>query len=261
MEEELSMTSLARAVSTEAFGAFALVVVTLTVVTIGPGVIPGALAYGFATAGLIAALGHVSGGHFNPAVTLAMLCAKQIDVLAAAAYWIAQFTGGAVGALVVMMAIDREVVAVGTPGVNDELTNVGGAVAAEAIATFALVLVMFCTVSDRRSPVSVYPMAAGLTVTAGFFAIAPLTGAAINPARGFGAAVVGGEWDGVAAWLAGPVVGALLAWLLYQFVLAPDDDSDHRPSSSTPSGRERTGRQSAASGPPLPPPPGSPLLP
>ncbi|WP_083460208.1 MIP/aquaporin family protein [Jiangella muralis] len=239
------MDSLTRNVVAEAFGTFVLVVLTVTVIMIGPGLIPAALAYGLGTAALVSSLGHVSGGHFNPAVTLALLLGKKIDILAAVAYWIAQFLGAAAGALLVMLVSDREVVQAGTPAVADNI-GVGGAITAEAVATFILVLAYLGSVVDRRAPASVYPMAIGLTVAAGFFAIAPLTGGALNPARGFGPAVIGGEWDAVATWLGGPLAGAVLAWALYQFVIAPGDAV--------------AGRRGAESGH-LPPPPGSSLLP
>ncbi|PZF81758.1 MIP/aquaporin family protein [Jiangella anatolica] len=242
------MDNLTRNVVAEAVGTFMLVFVTVTVVAVGPGIIPAALAYGLGTAALIAALGHVSGGHFNPAITLAMLLSKRIDTLAAVAYWIAQLAGAAAGALVVMLSSERDVVRAGTPVIADDLVSVGGAIAVEAAATMILVLVYLGTVVDQYAPASVYPLASGLTIAGGFFAIAPLTGGAINPARGFGPSVVSGEWDGLAAWLAGPLVGAVIAWALYQFVVAPNRAE---------SGAGRRTRSSR----PLPPPPGSSLLP
>ena len=137
-----------------------------------------------------------------------------------------QFAGAALGALVVMLAVDDEGVAAGTPMINENLVNVGGAVALEAVATFILVLVFFGTVVDERAPVSVYPFAIGGVVIAGNGALLATTGGALNPARGFGPAVVSGEWDAVASWLAGPLIGAVLAWALYAFVI-----SDREPSS------------------------------
>lgn len=241
------MDNLSRNLIAEAFGTFVLVALTVSVITIGPGIIPAALTYGFATAALVATLGHVSGGHLNPAITLAYLLSRQIDVLAAAMYWIAQFIGGAAGALAVMLATDRDIVTAATPVVFDDVVDTTGAIIAEAVATMILVLVVLGTVVDRRAPSSTYPMAIGITVTAGFFAIAPLTGGALNPARGFGPAVVSGEWDGVAAWLAGPIIGAVLAWALYQYVIAP--------------GESAANRRLGPAGQPLPPPPGSSLLP
>ncbi|RIQ20881.1 MIP/aquaporin family protein [Jiangella rhizosphaerae] len=241
------MDNLSRNVIAEAVGTFLLIALMVTVATIGPGIIPAALTYGFATAALVAALGHVSGGHFNPAITLAYLLSRQIDILAAVAYWIAQFLGAAAGALAIMLIADGDVVTAATPVFLEENVSVTGAVIAEAMATFVLVLVILGTVVDQRAPSSVYPMAIGISVTAGFFAIAPLTGGAMNPARGFGPAVVSGEWDGVAAWLGGPLIGAVLAWALYRFAVSGGDSPI----------RDSSGNRSHV----LPPPPGSSLLP
>ncbi|WP_162606165.1 MIP/aquaporin family protein [Jiangella asiatica] len=202
----------------EAVGAFILVTSTLLVV--GAGATPRALTYGLVVVGLVVGLGHVSGGHFNPAITLAMLLDRKIDVLGAAAYWIAQFAGAALGAVTVMLTTDREVVEAGTPRIADAM-DVGGAIVLEAIFTFAIVLVVFCSVVDERAPLSAYPFGIGMTVAVGAFATDALTGGALNPAKGFGPAVVSGEWDAVAAWLAGPIIGAALAWAFYRFVIAP----------------------------------------
>src|SRR5690606_1000029 len=209
----------------EAVGTMALVFVTLMALGVSGMATPSILAYGFIVAALVASLGHVSGGHFNPAITLAMLLARKIDPLGAAVYWVGQFAGAAVGALVVMLAVDEEGVAAGTPAINENLVNVGGAITLEAVATFILVLVFFGTVVDERAPLSVYPFAIGGVIIAGNAALLPTTGGALNPARGFGPAVVSGEWDAVAAWLAGPLIGAVLAWAVYAFVIAERQSS------------------------------------
>ncbi|SDU86219.1 aquaporin Z [Jiangella alkaliphila] len=202
----------------EAVGA--LIIVSGTLLAVEAGATPRALTYGFLIAGLTAAFGHVSGGHFNPAVTLAMLLDKKIDVLGAVAYWVAQFAGGAAGAVLVMLTTDRVVVEAGTPVVAEPM-DIGGAIALEALFTMIIVLVIFGAVVDDRAPLSAYPFGIGLTVAGAAFATDAFTGAALNPVRGFGPAVVGGEWDSVASWLAGPIIGGVVAWLLYRYVIAP----------------------------------------
>ncbi len=229
----------------EAIGAFILVSSTLMV--FGAGATPRALTYGFVVLGLMVAFGHISGGHFNPAITLAMLLDKKIDVLGAVAYWLAQFAGAALGAVAVMLTTDREVVELGTPVVADVM-SVGGAIGLEAIFTMAIVLVVFGSVVDDRAPLSAYPFGIGLTVAVGAFATDSLTGSALNPARGFGPAVVSGQWDGVASWLAGPIIGAVIGWALYRFVIAP-------PGGSGPFGQRRSAYPQPV------PPPGPSLLP
>jgi MIP family channel proteins len=205
----------------EAIGAFALCFVGILVINSGAVDLTGvALAYGLIVAVMVAALGHVSGGHFNPAVTLAYLLSRRIDPAMAAIYWGAQLIGGLVAAVIVTWTVGRGAVATGTPVVADDVNAFVGIVL-EAVATFFLVLVIFGTVVDRRAPATVYPLAIGLTVAAGVYAIFAFTGGALNPARAFGPALVGGEWGGVAAWLIGPLLGGVLAWAVYEYVISP----------------------------------------
>lgn len=231
----------------ESFGAF--VIVFSTVVVTNLGWTPRALIYGFVVAGLVAGLGHVSGGHFNPAVTLAILLARRIDVASAVVYWVAQVVGGVVAAWVIVLSTNSNVLAIGTPVIADEPVDVsmGGAITVEAIATMAVVMVVFGTIVDSRAPVSVYPFAIGLTYSAGVMVSGPLTGGSLNPVRGFGPALVGGDWGGLGAWLAGPLIGAVLAWALYTFVISDDGMS-----------MKGTGRTSFPEQ--LPPPPGPSLM-
>ncbi|HMG29348.1 MAG TPA: aquaporin [Jiangellaceae bacterium] len=210
----------------EAVGVFALCFIgILAIAGSGGDITAVALAHGLAIAVMVAALGHVSGGHFNPAVTLGLLLGRKIDPPMAVVYWVAQLAGGLVAAVVVALATDRDVVAFGTPTLADDVNPVWG-ILLELVATFFLVLVVYGTVVDRRAPASVYPFAIGLTITAGIFAIGAYTGGALNPARGFGPALVGGEWGGTAAWLIGPLLGGILAWALHEYVLAPREEAD-----------------------------------
>lgn len=209
----------------EAIGVFALVFVGVLAISNGADITGSGLAHGLAIAVMVAALGHVSGGHFNPAVTLGLFLGRRIDLPMAVVYWVAQLMGGLLAALLVALTTSADVVEFGTPTLLDD-TGVGWGIVLEAVATFFLVLVVFGTVIDRRAPVSIYPFAIGLTITAGTLAIGPYTGAALNPARGFGPALVGGEWGGVLAWLIGPLVGGALAWALHEYVLTPREQAD-----------------------------------
>jgi MIP family channel proteins len=203
----------------EGIGAFVLTFVALMTFTTGD-ITPYAVAQGLTILVLVAALGHVSGGHFNPAVTLAFLLGRRIDVVGASIYWAAQLIGGIIAALVVLLTLSRDTVAAGVPvpATEGEL-NVLGAIVLEAIAVFVVVLVVLGTIVDHRAPLSVYPFAIGLAYAAGIFAIGGFTGGALNPARAFGPAVVGGEWEGIASWLIGPLLGAALAWVLFEYVI------------------------------------------
>jgi MIP family channel proteins len=210
----------------EAVGVFALCFVGILAITGSGGDLTAvALAHGLAIAVMVAALGHVSGGHFNPAITLGLFLGRKIDLPMAAVYWVAQLLGGLLAAIVVWLATTRDVVAFGTPTLADDVNPVWGIVL-ELVATFFLVLVVYGTVVDRRAPVSVYPFAIGLTITAGIFAIGAWTGGALNPARGFGPALVGGEWGGTVAWLIGPLLGGIAAWALHEYVLMPREEAE-----------------------------------
>ncbi len=205
----------------EAIGAFALCFVGILAINSGAVDLTGvALAYGVIVAVMVAALGHVSGGHFNPAVTFAFLLGRRIDPAMAAVYGAAQLIGGLVAAVIVTWTVGRSAVATGTPVLADDVNALAGIVL-EAVATFFLVLVIFGTVVDRRAPATIYPLAIGLTIAAGVYAVGAFTGGALNPARGFGPALVGAEWGGVAAWLIGPLLGGALAWAVYEYVIAP----------------------------------------
>src|SRR5919106_6923931 len=148
----------------EAIGIFTLVFVGVLAVS-NVDLTGAALAQGLAIAVMVAALGHVSGGHFNPAITLGLFLGRKIDLPMAIVYWVAQLLGGLVAALVVALATSTDVVEIGTPTLGDD-TGVGWGIVLEIVATFFLVLVVFGTVVDRRAPASVYPFAIGLTITA-----------------------------------------------------------------------------------------------
>lgn len=210
---------------TEALGVFALCFIGILAIN-SPNDLTGvALAHGLAIGVMVAALGHVSGGHFNPAITLGLFLGRKIDLPMAGVYWAAQLLGGGIAALVVALTVSREAVAIGTPVLAPDVNPLVGIIL-EMIATFFLVLVVYGTVIDQRAPASVYPFAIGLTITIGILAIGSFTGGALNPARGFGPALVGGEWGGTLAWLIGPLLGGVAAWALHTYVLMPREEPE-----------------------------------
>jgi MIP family channel proteins len=212
---------------TEALGVFTLCFIGILAINSGNDLTGIALAHGLAIGVMVAALGHVSGGHFNPAITLGLLLGRKIDAPMAGVYWAAQLLGGVLAAVVVALTAPtgREAVAIGTPVLADDV-NVLVGIVLEMIATFFLVLVVYGTVVDRRAPASVYPFAIGLTITIGILAIGAYTGGALNPARGFGPALVSGEWGGTLAWLIGPLLGGVAAWALHTYVLMPREEPE-----------------------------------
>ena len=183
-----------------------------------------ALAHGLAIAVMVSALGHISGGHFNPAITFGFVLTRRIVPSLAAAYWLAQLAGGVLGALALRLLFPEEAnLDQGVPVVNASI-NVGAAVGLEAILTFFLVWVVFATAVDPGGAFkSIAGLAIGLTITIDILAAGPLTGAAMNPARALGPELVQGVWDDFWVYLVGPALGAAVAALAYEWLyLRPD---------------------------------------
>ncbi|HEX5724853.1 MAG TPA: MIP family channel protein [Longimicrobiaceae bacterium] len=220
----------AHALAAEAIGTFALCFIGI--LAINAGVIAGqpegvvslttvALAHGLTIAVMVAALGAISGGHFNPAVTFGFVVTRRMDPVRGALYWAAQI-GGAVAASLLLRALfgSGEPVAAGTPVLAPGV-SAGAGIAVELVTTFFLVLVVFGTAVDERAPKSVFPFAIGLTVALDIMAIGPITGAAMNPARVLGPALASGMWDDHLVYWTGPLLGAAAAaWLWHGFLLA-----------------------------------------
>jgi len=184
------------------------------------------LAHGLTIAVMVAALGAISGGHFNPAVTLGFVITRRMSPTKGLAYWAAQLTGASVAAFIIAAAFGPATVAGATPALAVDVSPVAGVVM-EAITTFFLVLVVFGTAVDERAPKSVYPLAIGLTVALDIMAIGPITGAAMNPARAFGPALACGHWASHLVYWAGPLIGGAVAAIVYQwFVQTPKKKAD-----------------------------------
>jgi MIP family channel proteins len=186
----------------------------------GPGLLGVALAHGLALAVLVSALGPVSGGHFNPAVTLAVWIMGRITPTRVALYLVAQLIGGlAAGlALKAVFADVWQASNIGTPSLGAEITPILG-IGIEAILTTLLVLVVIGTAVDPRAP-KIGGLAIGLAVAADILVGGPLTGAAMNPARWFGPAVAAGAYADWYVWWIGPFIGAAVAALIYRSTLA-----------------------------------------
>jgi MIP family channel proteins len=181
------------------------------------------LVHAFLLFGLIVMFGVVSGGHFNPAVTLAAAAIRRISPIDAAIYVLAQLSGGVLGALLCkgLLLDEGRATNYGAAEVSALLGgNFQGAIV-EALGTFCLVLVILAAVFSRKSFKEWAPLAIGTTL--GFIVMVggPLTGGSFNPARWFGPALVGNEWGGVWPYLVGPIVGSLLAAAVFRFILEP----------------------------------------
>jgi MIP family channel proteins len=181
------------------------------------------LVHAFLLFGLIVMFGVVSGGHFNPAVTLAAWVIKRIGSVDALIFMLAQLSGGVLGALLCkgLLLDEGRATHYGAATVSPILGSDFRGSIIEAIGTFCLVLVILAAVYSKKSFKDWAPLAIGTTL--GFIVMVggPLTGGAFNPARWFGPALVSGEWGGVWPYLVGPIVGSLLAALVFKFVLEP----------------------------------------
>lgn len=177
-----------------------------------------ALAHGIILAVMVSALMRIS-GHFNPAITLGFLATKRIDPMMAALYIVAQITG-AVAAAYALKATFPDAIFVATRGGGQMMAlDVTGpqAFIMEAIGTFFLVFVVFGTAVDERGP-KIGGLAIGLVLAADILAIGSRTGASVNPARSFGPAVASGVFEAQMLYWAAPIVGGLVAALLYEYL-------------------------------------------
>jgi MIP family channel proteins len=186
----------------------------------GPGLVGIALAHGLVLAVMISALGAISGGHFNPAVTVAVRLAGRIEWGHAVAYVVVQLAAAVAAGLALRWVLPEASwtpSAIGTPALGDGISPLAG-IAIEAILTVVLVLTVFGTAIDARAP-RLGGMAIGLAVAADVLMGGPLTGAAMNPARWFGPAIASGHLDNWYVWWVGPLIGAIVAALIYRYAL------------------------------------------
>jgi MIP family channel proteins len=223
--------------SAEFIGTFALVFVgggaIVAMRGAGPiGLVAIALAHGLILALMVTATMRIS-GHLNPAVTLGFLAVRRIEPMMAGLYLVAQLLGACLAAFALKLLIPPEQFAAvhGTIQEIAEGVSWGQAVALEAIATFFLTFMVFGTAVDPRAP-RVGGFAIGLTIAADILAIGPLTGASMNPARSFGPAFATGNFVGQSVYWGGPILGSVLAAVLYDYVLLrgahePPEPPDH----------------------------------
>lgn len=176
-----------------------------------------AIAHGLIMALLVTATMRIS-GHLNPAVTIGVAVTRRLSPGSAMIYIVAQCAGAVVAALALKALFPPAVAHASRLGGQWVAGNVGtlSAIALEAIATFFLVFVFYGTIVDPRRP-KVGGFAVGLVLTADMLAIGPLTGGSMNPARSFGPALVSGNFDGHLIYWVGPVLGGIVAGLLYHW--------------------------------------------
>ncbi len=184
----------------------------------GLGLLGIALAHGLAIGIMVSALGHISGGHFNPAVTIGIWVTKRLNTIDALLYWAAQLAGATAAAFLLKTVIPEDIwraVSLGTPELARDFPVWAG-MSLEAVTTFFLVLVVFATAVDEKGAFrSIAGFGIGLTITLGILVAGPFTGAALNPARAFGPALAATHWAHHGVYWIGPLAGGFLAGLLY----------------------------------------------
>jgi MIP family channel proteins len=224
------MPSLLRRSLAEALGTFALVFIGVGSVAAkyypdaNYGLYGVATAHAIVLAVMITATMAISGGHLNPAVTIGLLVARRTTGQTAAAYIVAQLTAAVLGAAAIKAIFPIGVtrpIALGTPAIASNI-QISQAIALEAILTFFLVSAVFGTCVNPDAP-KVGGFAVGLVLWFGILVGGPLTGAAMNPARAFGPALVAGQWVAHSVYWVGPILGGIVAGLLWENVLLPKE--------------------------------------
>jgi len=231
----------------EFIGTFALVfigagaVAVLTPTLGSSGLVGIALAHGLVLAIFVSNLGHISGAHFNPSVTVGAWVAGKIETVRGLAYIVSQLAGAVAAAGLLRVAIPEAIwrrTDLGVPTVshNFGITN-GKALLIEAILTFFLVFTVFATAIDDRGVFkSIAGLAIGLVLTFDILMGGILTGAAMNPARAFGPALVSGHWTDIWIYWIGPVIGAIIAASVYFFAFLREREEVAAPRTEMPIG-------------------------
>lgn len=196
-----------------------------------------ALAHGLAIGVMVCAVGHISGGHFNPAVTFGFVVTRRIEPHLAALYWFAQLTAAALAAFLLQVVLPQsqtDAVNLGAPTLGPGV-GAGAGIAIEAVLTFFLLWVVFATAVDPRGAfATISGLAIGFTIALDILIAGPYTGGAMNPARAFGPQLAQDVWSDGWVWYLGPLLGGAAAALLYDRLYL-------RPVSPEPVGPPETG--------------------
>ena len=220
------MTQHTRALAAEAAGSFWFFFIGAGAIVNGGGLLDVALAHGLALAVAISALGALSGGHFNPAVTFALAIVGKHPWSRLPTYWAAQLIGGVLAGFALRWVFDYALAAVdkthlGTPALAGAVTP-AVAIGVEALLTVFLVWAVYGTAVSPLAP-RIAGFGIGLAVTADILIGGPLTGAAMNPARWFATAVPAGYFDNWYVYWIGPLLGGAIAALTIRYAFTPPE--------------------------------------
>ena len=181
-----------------------------TPATAGILVVP--FAFGLGLLAAIFAFGHVSGGHYNPAVTIAMVLDKRTTPVEAVGYIIAQVIGAIGAGAIILISINQDAVKAGITKPGAGISDVSALILEITFTAFFLIVIL--TASKRAG--SLAGVAIALALVAIHFALSTLTGSSVNPARSIGSAVVGGDLNQLWIYLVGPIVGGIIGWGIYR---------------------------------------------
>lgn len=216
------------AIVMEFIGTFALMFLGAgsIILTKGENLVAIALAHGLAIGVMIAAGGHLSGGLFNPAVAIGLMSTGKLPPLRGLAFIVSEMLGGIAAAIVLKAMLPAALV--NDPKVKLGATLPGPGIEAwqacgiEIVLTFFLMFVIYGAAVDKRGATAIAPLAIGLTITIDILMGGGFTGASMNPARSIGPMLLQSEWTAAWVYFVGPIVGAVLAALVYHFVLYDD---------------------------------------
>lgn len=191
------------------------------------------LAFGFAIAAAIYALGNISGCHINPAVTIGLWSVKKFPGRDVIPYMISQLVGASFASMLFAVIVGMGAVTVGGLGATAPFPGIGylQAILAEIVGTFLLMLAIMGVAVDRRAPPGFAGLIIGLTVAGVIVTVGNISGASLNPARTFGPylgdALIGGTnlWAFLPIYIIGPIVGAVLAALAYNYMTSEEEAS------------------------------------
>ena len=228
-QEAASRTGLRYKLLAEAVGTFALVFVGCGAIMVDAGM-KGLLghggicaAFGLVIMVMVFATGHISGAHFNPAVTIAFAAAKRFPWRSVPAYVLVQIVAATLGALTLKLVIG-DVANLGMTSVNPTL-SLGSAFAMEVILTAFLMFVIMAVATDSRSVGQLAGVGIGGTVALAALFGGPLTGASMNPARSLGPAFMAGVFDDQWLYCTAPILGALTGAGLYSLTRCADENT------------------------------------
>jgi glycerol uptake facilitator protein len=183
--------------------------------------------FAFAIFAAVYSVGHISGAHINPAVTIALLATRKIDAMTAGVYIVGQVVGAVIGAVltyIILIGNNPATLGLGAVTYNPDTSGIPIALAAEIIGTAILVFTVFGAAVDGRAPAGFAGIIIGFIVYGVIILVGPITGAALNPAREFGPdlvqSIIGAstKWEQLPVYIVGPIVGGLVGAFAYEFV-------------------------------------------